>query len=94
MLAPPIHQESRSTLHVCSRHGRERAKILEQKPVKPSRSIQPKPVKPVRQTSFHAPTPKETSAVKSGNRAETSVSDLLYDDKLNNLRIAWVETKH
>lgn len=73
VLAPPIHQESRSTLHVCSRHGRERTKILEQKPVKPSRSIQPKPVKPVRQTSFHAPTPKETSAVKSGNRAETSV---------------------
>ncbi|XP_027058367.1 probable ubiquitin carboxyl-terminal hydrolase MINDY-4 isoform X3 [Pocillopora damicornis] len=73
VLAPPIHQESRSTLHVCSRHGRERTKILEQKPVKPSKSIQPKPVKPVRQTSFHAPTPKETSAVKSGNRAETSV---------------------
>ena len=53
----------KATSHVCSRHGREHSKTLDEKPVKPARSIQPKPV---RQTSFQA---------KSGNRAETLVSD-------------------
>lgn len=48
---PPPTSSNRATSHVCSRHGRERRKVLDEKPVKPARSIQPKPVKPVRQAS-------------------------------------------
>ena len=48
---PPTTLSNRATSHVCSRHGRERRKVLDEKPVKPARSIQPKPVKPVRQAS-------------------------------------------
>lgn len=48
---PPTTSSNRATSHVCSRHGRERRKVLDEKPVKPARSIQPKPVKPVRQAS-------------------------------------------
>ena len=47
---PPTPSSHRADTHVCPRHGRERRKVLENKPVRPVRSIQPKPVKPVRKT--------------------------------------------
>ena len=48
---PSRTSSNRASSHICSRHGRERRKVLDEKPVKPARSIQPKPVKPVRQAS-------------------------------------------
>lgn len=86
MLTPPIPQEDKGTSHRCARHGRERSKILDQKSVKPARSIQPTPVKPVRQASFHAPTPKETS-VKSRNRVETLEHPALKGEKCPQLEV-------
>lgn len=81
---PPTTSSNRATSHVCSRHGRERRKVLEEKPVKPARSIQPKPVKPVRQGSrkldashnktFLPTTVKEESVEQAANKTATLVS--------------------
>ena len=45
-LAPPNYK---AAARVCARHGRERRKVLGDKPAKPVRSIHPKLVKPVQQ---------------------------------------------
>lgn len=78
---PPTTSSNRATSHVCSRHGRERRKVLEEKPVKPARSIQPKPLKPVRQASrkldasdsktFLPTTVKEESVEQAANKPAT-----------------------
>ena len=49
MFTPPTPPRHKAAVHVCPRHGRERRKVMENKPVKPVRSIQPQAVKPVRQ---------------------------------------------
>ena len=60
----------------CSRHDREQRKILEDKPVKPVRSIHPKLVKPVRQTRGKYET-LENKTIQSQNEAEQSISEKL-----------------
>ena len=82
----PPNNKTTSHVHVCARHGRERGKVLDEKPVKPVRSIQPKPVKPVRQASgkldaidnksFQSRNVKEKSAAQFTNKAQLLVSDL------------------
>ena len=69
---------------MCSRHGRERRKALDEKPVRPARSIQPQPVKPARQASrklkasdnetFPSKTAKEESVEHSANKPAAFVS--------------------
>ncbi|KAJ7390324.1 hypothetical protein OS493_026200 [Desmophyllum pertusum] len=78
----PPNNKTTSHVHVCARHGRERGKVLDEKPVKPVRSIQPKPVKPVRQASgkldaidnksFQSRNVKEKSAAQFTNKAQPS----------------------
>jgi len=80
----PTTLSNRATSHVCSRHGRERRKVLDEKPVKPTRSIQPKPVKPVRQASrkldasgnktFLPKTVQEETVERAANKPATLVS--------------------
>jgi len=75
---PPTTSSYRASSHVCSRHGRERRKALDEKPVRPARSIQPQPVKPARQASrklkaadnetFPSKTSKEESVEHSANK--------------------------
>lgn len=79
----PTTPNNKASSHVCPRHGRERRKVLDEKPVKPARSIQPKPVKPVRQASgklytldnksFLSKTEQEKSVAQIKNKAETLV---------------------
>lgn len=81
----PRNKASSHVSHVCPRHGRERGKVLDEKPVKPGRSIQPKPVKPVRQPSGKrdaldnksvvSKTAQEKSVTQHKNKAETLVGD-------------------
>ena len=81
---PPTTSSYRASSHVCSRHGRERRKALDEKPVRPARSIQPQPVKPARQASrklkaadnetFPSKTAKEESVEHSANKPAAFVS--------------------
>ncbi len=74
----PTTPSNKASSHVCPRHGRERRKVLDEKPVKPARSIQPKPVKPVRQASgkldaLDKKTEQAKSVAQSKSQAETLV---------------------
>lgn len=80
----PTTPSNKTSSHVCSRHGRERRKVLDEKPVKPARSIQPKAAKPVRQAcgkldaliknSSLSKTVQEKSVTQAKNKAEVLVS--------------------
>ena len=65
----------------CSRHDREQRKILEDKPVKPVRSIHPKLVKPVRQTRGKYET-LENKTIQPRNEAEQSISEKLVSKRV------------
>ncbi|XP_078381817.1 inactive ubiquitin carboxyl-terminal hydrolase MINDY-4B-like [Oculina patagonica] len=83
----PTTPSNKASSHVCPRHGRERRKVLDEKPVKPARSIQPKPVKPVRQVSgklvtldnksLLSKTEQEKSVAQSKNKPETLPAEKL-----------------
>ena len=80
----PTTPSNKTSSHVCPRHGRERRKVFDEKPVKPARSIQPKLAKPVRQASGKldaldrnsslSKTVQEKSVAQNTNKVEALVS--------------------
>lgn len=88
MLTPPKPAYNFKTAsRGCSHHDREQRKVLEDKPVKPVRSIHPKLVKPVRQARGKYET-LDNKTIQPQNEAQQSISEKLVSKRVVLVRVA------